>query len=438
MQGVWMGCLVVWLALGAGPPARAEGPPNVVLIIGDDQAWTDYGFMGHPHIRTPHLDRLAREGRTFTRGYVPSSLCSPSLATILTGLYPHQHGITSNDPPGTAGRRGPAYEVGRERMERMFDALPSLPRRLAGVGYKSMQTGKWWGGSYKTGGFTQGMSHGEMGRGGRHGDEGLRIGRETMEPVETFVAGAAREGKPFLLWYAPMMPHTPHNPPERLVAKYRGVAPSANHARYWAMCDWFDETVGQLREILERNGVLGNSLIVYLADNGWIQDPVKNGFAPRSKQSPYDGGLRTPIVLWRPGVIEPGRVEVPVSSIDLAPTILKAAGVKLNAGALPGVDLLDEEAVSDREAVFGECFTHDAVDLDEPARSLRWRWVVAGRWKLIVPNPVNEAGAPVELYDIEADPTEQTNQAEAEPEVVEQLRRKLDGWWPGRMETRQN
>ena len=69
-----------------------------MLIIGDDQAWTDYSFMGHPHIRTPNLDRLAREGLTFRRGYVPSSLCSPSLASILTGLYPHQHRITSNDP----------------------------------------------------------------------------------------------------------------------------------------------------------------------------------------------------------------------------------------------------------------------------------------------------------------------------------------------------
>ena len=79
--------------------APAAEPPNVVLIISDDQAWTDYCFMGHPHVRTPHLDRLARESLTFRRGYVPSSLCCPSLASIITGLYPHQHRVTSNDPP---------------------------------------------------------------------------------------------------------------------------------------------------------------------------------------------------------------------------------------------------------------------------------------------------------------------------------------------------
>src|SRR5688572_12141170 len=85
-----------WLALAgpviAGGPA-GDAPPNVVMIISDDQGYGDYSFMGHPHIRTPHLDRLAAQGRTFRRGYVPSSLCSPSLASILTGLYPHQHKV---------------------------------------------------------------------------------------------------------------------------------------------------------------------------------------------------------------------------------------------------------------------------------------------------------------------------------------------------------
>ncbi len=90
-------------------------PPNVVLIIADDMGWTDYGFMGHPQIRTPRLDRLAGQGLTYRRGYVTTSLCSPSLASILTGRYPHQHRITSNDPPLPPGldertaRRDPRF-----------------------------------------------------------------------------------------------------------------------------------------------------------------------------------------------------------------------------------------------------------------------------------------------------------------------------------------
>src|SRR5689334_20617587 len=80
----------------ADSPAEAKRP-NIVMIVSDDHGWSDYSFMGHQHVRTPNIDRLAGESLTFTRGYVPSSLCCPSLASIVTGLYPHQHGITGND-----------------------------------------------------------------------------------------------------------------------------------------------------------------------------------------------------------------------------------------------------------------------------------------------------------------------------------------------------
>src|SRR5579864_8210597 len=121
--------LLVGLALSA--PAVAA-PPNVVLIISDDQGYADYSFMGHPHIETPNLDRLAAQSLTFRRGHVPSSLCSPSLASILTGLYPHQHKITSNDPPLPPGvdersaQRNPVFLAGRQEMIQYFDEMPTL------------------------------------------------------------------------------------------------------------------------------------------------------------------------------------------------------------------------------------------------------------------------------------------------------------------------
>lgn len=119
-------------------PIKPNDAPNVVLIISDDQAWGDFGFMGHAHIRTPHLDQLAEQSAVFARGYVPSSLCRPSLATMITGLYPHQHGITGNDPP-----RG----VQRDRMLKHIAAVETLPKLLAERGYRSLQTGKWWEGN---------------------------------------------------------------------------------------------------------------------------------------------------------------------------------------------------------------------------------------------------------------------------------------------------
>jgi uncharacterized sulfatase len=417
--------------------ARSDGPkpPNVVLIVSDDQAWTDFGFMGHEHIRTPRIDRLASEGLRFRHGYVPSSLCSPSLISILTGLYPHQHRVTSNDPPAVTRQevaKKKAARSDRSEILRLFDDQPSLPRKLGELGYVSLQTGKWWGGNYRRGGFTQGMTHGELGPGGRHGDEGLTIGRETMEPLTRFIDQAVADEKPFFVWYAPMLPHQPHNPPERLLKKYRDIAPTLPIAKYWAMCEWFDETVGTLLDHLDAKGLADTTLVAFVVDNGWIQEPDADRFAARSKQSPYDGGLRTPILLRWPGHIEPKVIDTPVSSIDLAPTILKACGAEAMTRGLPGLDLLDREAVDSRDAIFGEIFTHNAVDLKEPASSLRFRWVISEGWKLIVPDPVNEPKARVELFHLATDPFEKSEDSENEPAVVAALKAKLNAWWPGR------
>jgi uncharacterized sulfatase len=429
-----LGLLTLLLAHKAG----AEGPPNVVLIIADDQGWRDYGFMGHPHVRTPRIDRLAAESVTYRQGHVPSSLCSPSLASILTGLYPHQHKVTSNDPPlpagktGTAATRDPAFRTGREAIIANFDRVPTLPRLLADRGYASFQAGKWWGGHYKHGGFTEGMSHGDPDRGGRHGDQGLDIGRKTMTPVTDFIDRSVADHRPFFLWYAPMLPHSPHDPPERLLTRYREVAPSLEVAKYWACIEWFDETVGALLDHLDAVKVRDDTLVIFLADNGWIQDPTADRYAPRSKQSPYEGGLRAPILVRWPAKMTPRTSDVPVSSTDIAPTVLKACGVTPPV-EMRGLDLTDEEAINRRQVIYGAIFTHNAVDVDDPASSLRWRWTIAeGRWKLLLPDPVNEPGARPELYDIIDDPDEQTNLADRRTDQVRSLRRLIDLWWIGR------
>ncbi len=372
-----MAILCCVLALSTADVAARE-QPNVVLIISDDQGWTDYGFMGHPQVRTPHLDRLAGASRVFPRGYVPASLCCPSLASILTGRYPHQHRIVSNDPPmptdlrGAARYQSPQFREGRERMNAIIAAQPTLPRLLAESGYVCLQTGKWWQGHFSRGGFTHGMTRGDESRGGRHGDDGLAIGRQTMQPIFDFIAEAQRDAKPFFVWYAPMLPHQPHNPPDRIVAKYREQTDSPHVAKYWAMVEWFDETCGQLLDYLDEHKLAENTIVVYVTDNGWIQSPDSGSYAARSKQSPYDGGLRTPIMVRWPGKLKPARIEALASSIDIAPTLLHATGVDLPDG-LPGVNLLNDVAVAAREAVFGACFTHDAIDLEAPAKGLRWR-----------------------------------------------------------------
>jgi uncharacterized sulfatase len=306
-----------------------------------------------------------------------------------------------------------------------MDAAPTLPRILGEHGYLSLQTGKWWQGNFRRGGFTHGMTRGE-----RHGDDGIEIGRKTMAPIFDFIDEARAQDKPFFVWYAPMMPHRAHNPPKRFLDKYRDKTPSEFVAKYWGMVEWFDSTCGTLINRLDQIGMLHNTIIVYVTDNGWIQDPSRDDHAPKCKQSPYDGGLRTPIMIrWPKGKVKPRMCEDELaSSIDIAPTLLRAAGIE-PPKEMTGVNLLDEAAVKARPAVFGECFTHNAVDLNNPASSLRWRWVIAGNWKLIAPDSKNEPGAGPELYDLSKDPHEESNLAANDPARVAGLSRQLDGWW---------
>ena len=227
--------------------------PNIVLIISDDHAWTDYGFAGHPHAKTPNIDRLAAEGLTFTRGYVTTAICSPSLATMLTGLYPHQHGITGNDP-----------HQGQNRADWIdpFFKKPQLPRLLTDAGYMTLHTGKYWMGHPNQVGFTD-----DMGPTGRHGGKALSIGRKSMKPIYDFIDKAQQQEKPFFVWYAPFLPHTPHNPPERLLKKYAAVK-NQKKAKYLAMIEWLDETCGELMSQLKKKGVADNTLVLYLPENG--------------------------------------------------------------------------------------------------------------------------------------------------------------------------
>jgi uncharacterized sulfatase len=427
--------LILALSTLAAAPLLAAPKPNVVLIISDDQAWTDYGFMGHQAIQTPNLDRLAAESLTFTRGYVPSSLCRPSLASIITGLYPHQHKIVGNDPAPLSGataaesQSNDDYKARWQALIDHIDAAPTLPRLLAAAGYRSFQSGKWWEGNYRRGGFTHGMTRGFPEPAGRHGDDGLAIGREGLQPIFDFVHHAQRDGKPFFVWYAPLMPHAPHNAPPRLLSKYRDVAPTESIARYWAMCEWFDETCGQLLQFLDENGLHDNTLVAFVADNGWINLADSSAYAPRSKRSPYDGGLRTPIMIRYPRHVAAMMMDgTAVSSLDLAPTILHACGVQPTVEMM-GINLADAAAVAKRATIFGEVFEHDVVDVDHPSASLRYRWIVQLPWKLIVPYPVRSRNAAPELFNLIDDPMEVNNLAGQHAGVRSHLQQQLNDWW---------
>ncbi|HEM47057.1 MAG TPA: hypothetical protein ENO23_08435, partial [Alphaproteobacteria bacterium] len=221
--GRWLCAAVVLGLLGAGVPACAPevesavgGPPNIVLVIGDDQSWRDYGFMGSPVARTPHLDALAESGTVFTHAFTTASVCRPSLRSLLTGLEPQRLEALE------AKLR--AEDVPMAELAAIRD-VHTIPRTLGEHGYVSFQGGKHWEGPYGLVGFTEGTATAASPDGPAHdairessGGRGLELGRSTMTPLFDFLS-AHRDDR-FLVWFAPMLPHTPHDPPRALVDLY--------------------------------------------------------------------------------------------------------------------------------------------------------------------------------------------------------------------------
>ena len=450
---VGLALLIGWVL----PPLEAAAP-NIVLIISDDQSYRDFGFMGNDLVYTPHLDRLAAQSARYPNAYVPMSVCRPSLATLLTGLYPHQHGIHFNHPPpGLREMRkmtADQYRATRAKTDYLIENAATLPRILAQHGYACLQTGKHWESDYRTAGFTHGMTLGrpakrlgqvtgtrtqENGQPVAHGngDAGLVIGRETMKPIDEFVDKCAGR-QPFFLWYAPFLPHTPYDAPPRFRQLYDGKQVPRHLLPYYAEIARFDETVGRLLEHLQRRSLLSNTLIIFVTDNGLRPDsrhPDRQD--RRSKLSPYEDGLRTPVLIRWDGHTRAGEHRQLVNTVDLVPTMLAAAGLSSKiTPRMTGRDLLPSATGRKSlasEAVFGTIYPNDAVELGQPSRHVRGRWMREDHFKLVVPGPANPF-LPLALFDLAKDPGEKVNLA-GDPLHAARISRmidKLDRWWrPG-------
>lgn len=410
----------------------SSSKPNVVFLLSDDQGWMDYGFMGHPHVQTPHLDTLAAEGLLYERGYVTAPLCRPSLASLATGLYPHQTGIRGNDPVMPEGTRPGGGKPGdkdlwvkmRKRMTAPLRQQTSFIKELKANGYATLQTGKWWEGNPLEHGFTDAMSHGDPARGGRHGDRGLKIGRDTMQPIYSFVEKATEAAQPFFIWYGVYLPHFPHNAPERLFNKYKDSAPDEPTAWYWANVEWLDETCGQLIGYLKEKGLYDNTIFVYTCDNGWVQDSKRRNKSIRSKKEPVEAGIRTPIFITHANTIEPQREkEILASNIDIAPTILHACGIT-PPDLMHGLDLRDPKALAKRDRIFVDIYEHnsDLDQLDDLDSGLVARVVIDG-WDKLIARPSGN-----ELYDLKNDPDDRHTIATQNPEKVQKLSAILEDW----------
>jgi arylsulfatase A-like enzyme len=409
-----------------------EDRPNIVLMIGDDISYDTYGFMGNIAARTPTLDQLAADGTVFTHVQTPSAFCRPTLGSFLTGRWPHQTRLHANNgvivlPAG----------------------YPTVARLLQQNGYATFAGGKFWEDEPDLRGFDQ------------FDTDDNHFARHNQDALWSFLDTYGGR-KPFFVWWAPKLPHTPHEPPQAFLDRIDPASitmpPELNenqHAEYrirqhnfLAMTLWMDDEIRKLLENLRDKNVLENTILVYLGDNGFSH-------RAESKSTPYELGIRTPMIVHWPEHVPARTITTPVSSMHLYATLLEMGGVKT--GAQPSsqslLPVLQNKSEPIAEPLFGASYQAVTMKTDpmpRPERDIFALHVLDGDWKYVLyvrdvleanngdltiksgmrPFPARRAGDE-ELFYLPEDPIELNNLV-AMPDKsthIEHYRTAVLEWW---------
>jgi arylsulfatase A-like enzyme len=436
--------------------ARSTEPrrPNVIFILADDQGWGDTGFSGHPYARTPNLDRLAADGTVVTNFYVNGTVCSPSRAACMTGMYPARlgfHHITSQ----------PEVNRRREIPDWLDPDVTTLADTFKRAGYTTAHFGKWHLGKYA--GSPAPTAYGfdvaavSSGSGEQLAEKGenedpFRLTAAAFDRAIAFIR--EQKGGPFFVDVWSPLPHAPLRPgPEQRdaflglepdpkafgewMADYVRAAkePAAQMMTYLAAIAEVDHQIGRLRAALAELALTEDTIIVFTSDNGPEDYSVGNasnggmgspGAFRGRKRSLYEGGTRVPFIAVWPRKIPAGRMdtETILSGVDLLPTLAALAGIPCEATDIDGENLA--------AALSGG---------SQPRRKhLHWEWLFEvagnrayfapplavrdGRWKFYC----DHKGGATQLYDLAADPGESEDVSTRHPDVVDRLRDSALAW----------
>ena len=435
-----LGMALIGTAAFRAPAAEAP-KPNIIFILADDLGWGDLGCYGHPHINSPNLDRLAKQGTLFTQFYVNASVCSPSRCAFMTSHYPARHAIHGHYA---------THEQNRKRgMSNWLDSkVPNVASVLKTAGYATAHFGKWHLGG--------GVGAPEPGAYGID-DYRVVVGNGPtwdLPPAELWPKSSAlivdeairfinaNQARPFFLNVWMLLPHATLNPTDEQMRPYarfavaNGVPHKSAAQIYYASVTDLDAQVGRLLDELDKLGLADQTLVLFSSDNGPEDIHIRNAghsgigsagpFRGR-KRSLYEGGVRMPFIARWPGHVPANRVDDTsvVAAVDFLPTLCRLTGITLPAETKP-----DGEDVSD--ILCGQARPR--------ATPLFWEWrfgivgepfhrspilaIREGDWKLLL----NPDRSRVELYDIPRDPTQLSNTAKDHPEIVERLANKALAW----------
>jgi arylsulfatase A-like enzyme len=411
----------------------AQGPrpkrPNIILILTDDQGYGDLSLHGNPHLQTPHIDSIAKEGAQCTR-FHSSPVCSPTRSSLLTGRYNYRTGVVDT-------------YLGRSMMRPQEVTVAEM---LKTAGYRTGIFGKWHlGDNYPLRAVDQGFDESLVLNGGGLMQPGDPPEELTGSKPSYFDPVLSRNGKwektkgyctdvyfreamgfisksakrPFFCYIATNAPHTPLEVDEALVRPFREKGLDEVTAKIYGMVANIDENVGKLKQHLVAEGIDRDTMLIFMTDNGPQQRRYNAGMR-QLKGSVYEGGTRVPFFVRWPAAIAPGSVVDRLAAhIDVTPTLLEATSAKTTAhldgrSLLPLLrDPLAKESWSNR-MIFLQWHRGDAPE------KFRQAAVLTQKFKL-----VNGS----ELYDLQTDPEEKNNIAAEDPGTVRQLRTSYEAWY---------
>ena len=430
------------LGLLAAAPAVAADRPNIVVILADDLGNADLGYRGSD-IKTPNIDRLAKEGVQL-ESFHGMPVCTPARAALMTGRYPMRYGLQTLVI-------FPNHSYGLPTDER------TLPQALKEAGYRTMMVGKWhlghadqkfWpnnrGFEYfygNTVGEVDYFTHQRSGvtdwqRNGKFitekGYVTTLFGDEAVRLIEK-----QDKTKPFFLYFASLAPHAPYQAPKADEDRYASTIKDPTRRTYAAMITSLDDQVGRIVAALEKRGLRENTLIIFSSDNGGPRSavvasgahskeersasgvkqeslPASNGELRGGKGSLHEGGVRVPTIFNWPARLKPGVVNEQLHMVDIMPTALALAGAKANPADKPldGVDIWATVAE-------GKPSPHEDILVNvEAFRGA----VIKGKWKLV---KIALLPGKTELFDLAADPGEKNDVAAQNPEIVRDLENRL-------------
>lgn len=427
MSGIFLRPLLATLLLVSFAGADESRPPNLIFVLSDDIAQGDLGCYGQKLIQTPRLDQMAAEGTRYLQAYCGTSVCAPSRSSFFTGLHCGHCPVRGN------------FEVPPEGQLPLPDETVTIAEVAKSAGYSTATFGKWGMGYFDSSGspFKQGVDHFFGYNCQRHahsyfptylyddaqpfllpGNDGQTVGETyAQELIQNDLIKWVRKqaDQPFLLFYAITLPHGRHEIDD--LGIYADKPWSQQQKSYAAQVTRVDSDMGELIDTLRELGIDQNTLIIFSGDNGSSFDPksemgslfeqASNGLRGY-KRGMYEGALRQAAMAWWPGTVPAGRVDdQPWAFWDIMPTFVELSGATPPQGYETDgkslVQYLKGGNAPQRDYFYWELHT------DKPIQAARF-----GDWKT-VRNGVNQ---PIELYDLNKDPGESDNVADAHPEVV--------------------